>query len=66
MAISETTDKTLKPTPLLQTRKVMNKPKTDPMERKTRNDRFSSEVSNTIRPKTWPNKVEVTYKINFY
>ena len=59
MAISEHNDRTSKQTPLLQTRKVMNKPKTDPLERKLQNDKLSIDSNNVSRPKSWPNKIEV-------
>lgn len=60
MAISEHNDRTLKQTPLLQTRKVMNKPKTDPLERKIK-DKLLSENDSVSRPKSWP-KIEVIFK----
>ncbi|XP_008215443.1 uncharacterized protein LOC100123317 isoform X2 [Nasonia vitripennis] len=59
MAISEHNDRTLKQTPLLQTRKIMNKPKTDPLERKSQNEKLTSDTSSISRPKSWPNKMEV-------
>ncbi|XP_011499063.1 PREDICTED: uncharacterized protein LOC105363146 [Ceratosolen solmsi marchali] len=59
MAISEHNDRTFKQTPLLQTRKIMNKPKTDPLERKLHNDKLSNDTSGVSRPKSWPNKIEV-------
>ncbi|XP_058809408.1 uncharacterized protein LOC131674636 [Phymastichus coffea] len=59
MAISEHNDRTLKQTPLLQTRKLMNKPKTDPLERKLQNDKSTNDVNSVSRPKSWPNKIEV-------
>lgn len=62
MAISEHNDRTLKQTPLLQTRKIMNKPKTDPLERKIK-DKLISENNSVSRPKSWPNKIEV---INYF
>lgn len=63
MAISEHNDRTLKQTPLLQTRKIMNKPKTDPLERKVQNEKLTSDTSSISRPKSWPNKMEV--RINY-
>ncbi|KAL6265228.1 hypothetical protein P5V15_002010 [Pogonomyrmex californicus] len=58
MAISEHNDKTLKQTPSSkQTKKVLYKPKTDPLERKMQEDK--QVTSETIRPKSWPNKIEV-------
>lgn len=57
MAISEHSDKTLKQTPSSkQTKKVLCKPKTDPLERKMQDKLI---ISETIRPKSWPNKIEV-------
>lgn len=57
MAISEHNDKTLKQMPSKQTKKVLCKPKTDPLERKMQEDK--QVVSETVRPKSWPNKIEV-------
>lgn len=58
MAISEHNDKTLKQIPSSkQTKKVLGKPKTDPLERKMQEDK--QVVSETARPKSWPNKIEV-------
>ncbi|XP_028049500.2 uncharacterized protein LOC105832635 isoform X2 [Monomorium pharaonis] len=58
MVISEHNDKTLKPTPSSkQTKKVLCKPKTDPLQRKMQEDKHIT--SETIRPKSWPNKIEV-------
>ncbi|XP_014216574.1 uncharacterized protein LOC106645267 [Copidosoma floridanum] len=60
MAISEHNDRTLKQTPLLQTRKIMNKPKTDPLQRKLNNDKSENDLTGSFsRPKSWPNKIEV-------
>ncbi|XP_032681099.1 uncharacterized protein LOC116848765 isoform X2 [Odontomachus brunneus] len=63
MAISEHNDKTIKQTPPppppanKQIKKVLCKPKTDPLERKMQEDK---QITNeTIRPKSWPNKMEV-------
>lgn len=59
MAMSEHNDKTLKPTPLAKpTKKILCKPKTDPLERKMQEDK--QVTSETIRPKSWPNKMEVS------
>ncbi|XP_014469902.1 PREDICTED: uncharacterized protein LOC106741948 isoform X2 [Dinoponera quadriceps] len=63
MAISEHNDKTLKQTsaqaPMPKpTKKVLCKPKTDPLERKMQEDK--QVTSETIRPKSWPNKIECT------
>jgi len=58
MAISEHNDKTLKqPQSSKQTKKVLCKPKTDPLERKMQEDKQTT--SETVRPKSWPNKIEV-------
>ncbi|XP_070171814.1 serine-rich adhesin for platelets [Polyergus mexicanus] len=58
MAISEHNDKTLKQIPSSkQTKKALGKPKTDPLERKMQEDKQI--VSETARPKSWPNKIEV-------
>lgn len=58
--MSEHNDKTLKQTPPSKpTKKVLCKPKTDPLERKMQEDK---QVNNeTIRPKSWPNKMEVSF-----
>lgn len=61
MAISEHNDKTLKQ-PSKQTKKVLCKPKTDPLERKMQEDKQAT--SETVRPKSWPNKIEVCLRIN--
>lgn len=61
MAISEHNDKSLKQVPSSkQTKKVFGKPKTDPLERKMQEDK--QVVSETVRPKSWPNKIEVCLK----
>lgn len=61
MAISEHNDKTLKQVPSAkQTKKVFGKPKTDPLERKMQEDK--QVASETVRPKSWPNKIEVCLK----
>jgi len=58
MAISEHNDKTLKQTSSAkQTKKILGKPKTDPLERKMQEDK--QVFCETIRPKSWPNKIEV-------
>ncbi|XP_024885755.1 uncharacterized protein LOC112463546 isoform X1 [Temnothorax curvispinosus] len=59
MAISEHNDKTLKqiPSSTKPTKKVLCKPKTDPLERKMQEDKQIT--SETVRPKSWPNKIEV-------
>lgn len=60
MAISEHNDKTLKQMPSSkQTKKILCKPKTDPLERKMQEDKQI--ISETIRPKSWPNKIEVRF-----
>ncbi|XP_012279426.1 uncharacterized protein LOC105699191 isoform X2 [Orussus abietinus] len=61
MAISEHNDKTTKPVPAVpppQPKKPLNKPKTDPLERKMQEDK-SHAGDSTMRPRSWPNKVEV-------
>ncbi|KAJ8688511.1 hypothetical protein QAD02_024306 [Eretmocerus hayati] len=58
MAISEHNDRTSKQTPLLQKRKVMNKPKTDPLERKMQTEKLMMNETSVSRPKSWP-KIEV-------
>jgi len=61
MVISEHNDKTLKqPQSSKQTKKVLCKPKTDPLERKMQEDKQTT--SETVRPKSWPNKIEVCLK----
>ncbi|XP_076668765.1 uncharacterized protein LOC143369103 isoform X3 [Andrena cerasifolii] len=58
MVISEHNDKTLKQmTVAQQTKKVVNKPKSDPPERKIPDDKPTTTDAN--RPKSWPNKIEV-------
>ncbi|XP_012215260.2 serine-rich adhesin for platelets isoform X2 [Linepithema humile] len=59
MAISEHNDKTLKQvsSSSKQPKKVLCKPKTDPLERKMQEDKQAT--SETVRPKSWPNKIEV-------
>lgn len=58
MAISEHNDKTLKQVPSAkQTKKVLSKPKTDPLERKLQENKQA--ITENVRPKSWPNKVEV-------
>ncbi|KZC12106.1 BTB/POZ domain-containing protein 8 [Dufourea novaeangliae] len=58
MVISEHNDKTLKQiTAVQQTKKVFNKPKSDPLERKMQEDKPAT--IETSRPKSWPNKIEV-------
>ncbi|XP_015174495.1 PREDICTED: uncharacterized protein LOC107065377 isoform X3 [Polistes dominula] len=60
MAISEHNDKTMKQMPSIQqTRKVLNKPKSDPVERKLQEDNKPSTSDAPSRPKSWPNKIEV-------
>ncbi|KAI4500018.1 hypothetical protein M0802_004888 [Mischocyttarus mexicanus] len=59
MAISEHNDKTMKQMPTIQTRKVLNKPKSDPVERKLQEDNKPSTSDAPSRPKSWPNKIEV-------
>lgn len=57
MVISEHNDKTKQIPSSKQTKKVLGKPKTDPLERKMQEDK--QVVSETVRPKSWPNKIEV-------
>ncbi|XP_031846717.1 uncharacterized protein LOC116433107 isoform X2 [Nomia melanderi] len=58
MVISKHNDKTLKQmVAVQQTKKVINKPKTDPLERKMQDDKPAT--TETSRPKSWPNKIEV-------
>ncbi|XP_053994801.1 uncharacterized protein LOC128885072 isoform X1 [Hylaeus volcanicus] len=58
MVISEHNDRTLKQmTTVQQTKKVINKPKSDPLERKMQDDKPTT--ADTSRPKSWPNKIEV-------
>ncbi|KAF7409533.1 hypothetical protein HZH68_003914 [Vespula germanica] len=59
MAISEHNDKTMKQMSTTQTRKVLNKPKSDPVERKMQEDNKPSTSDAPSRPKSWPNKIEV-------
>nr|XP_034178164.1 uncharacterized protein LOC117603279 isoform X1 [Osmia lignaria]XP_034178173.1 uncharacterized protein LOC117603279 isoform X1 [Osmia lignaria]XP_034178179.1 uncharacterized protein LOC117603279 isoform X1 [Osmia lignaria]XP_034178184.1 uncharacterized protein LOC117603279 isoform X1 [Osmia lignaria] len=61
MVISEHNHKTLKQMAVVQqqqTKKVFNKPKSDPLERKMQNDKQIT-TTETNRPKSWPNKLEV-------
>ncbi|XP_046735507.1 uncharacterized protein LOC124404977 isoform X3 [Diprion similis] len=61
MVMSEHNDKTLKQVapPAPQTKKIpLNKPKTDPLDRKLPHEKLiASEISS--RPRSWPNKIEV-------
>ncbi|XP_043801647.1 uncharacterized protein LOC122719685 isoform X1 [Apis laboriosa] len=59
MVISEHNHKTLKQVAVTQQqpKKVFNKPKSDPLERKMQNDKQIT--TDTNRPKSWPNKLEV-------
>ncbi|CAL7935273.1 unnamed protein product [Xylocopa violacea] len=62
MVISEHNHKTLKQmaaTQQQQPKKVFNKPKSDPLERKMQNDKQPVAHTDTNRPKSWPNKLEV-------
>lgn len=61
MVISEHNHKTLKQVAVTQQqpKKVFNKPKSDPLERKMQNDKQIT--TDTNRPKSWPNKLEVTF-----
>lgn len=63
MAISEHNDKTMKQMSTTQTRKVLNKPKSDPVERKLQEDNKPSTSDAPSRPKSWPNKIEVNFYI---
>ncbi|KAG7211468.1 hypothetical protein KM043_010748 [Ampulex compressa] len=59
MVISEHNDKTLKQMTTTQpAKKILNKPKSDPLERKMQEDKQVA-AETTIRPKSWPNKIEV-------
>ena len=74
MAISEHNDKTQKQNSTNVTnnsntaKRILAKPKTDPMERKNLNfqDDKSGSDSNSSRPKSWPNKIEVTINFDIY
>ncbi|KAK9310375.1 hypothetical protein QLX08_000358 [Tetragonisca angustula] len=60
MAISEHNHKTLKQmAQQQQPKKVFNKPKSDPLERKMQNDKQTTTDTTSSRPKSWPNKLEV-------
>lgn len=60
MVISEHNHKSLKQTVTQQqSKKIFNKPKSDPLERKMQNDKQIT--TDTNRPKSWPNKLEVTF-----
>ncbi|XP_008559989.1 uncharacterized protein LOC103580120 isoform X1 [Microplitis demolitor] len=58
MTISEANKTASKPTVIAQTKKVLPKPKSDPLERKMQDSKLLAAES-TIRPKSWPNKIEV-------
>lgn len=64
MAISEHNDKTLKQISTSsnskQTKKVLYKPKTDPLERKMQEDKQTT--SEIARPRSWSCKIEVCFK----
>lgn len=63
MAISEHNDKTLKQgstsSNSKQPKKVLHKPKTDPLERKMQEDKQTT--SETARPRSWSCKIEVCF-----
>ncbi|XP_068968534.1 uncharacterized protein [Bombus flavifrons] len=67
MAISEHNHKTLKQMAVAQQqqqqqqqpKKVFNKPKSDPLERKMQTDKQATTDTTNSRPKSWPNKLEV-------
>lgn len=67
MAISEHNHKTLKQMAVAQQqqqqqpKKVFNKPKSDPLERKMQNDKQATTDTTNNRPKSWPNKLEVIF-----
>lgn len=67
MAISEHNHKTLKQMAVAQQqqqqqpKKVFNKPKSDPLERKMQNDKQATTDTTNSRPKSWPNKLEVIF-----
>lgn len=44
-----------------QPKKVFNKPKSDPLERKMQNDKQTTTDTASSRPKSWPNKLEVIF-----
>ncbi|XP_043481128.1 uncharacterized protein LOC122510500 isoform X2 [Leptopilina heterotoma] len=57
-AITEYNGKSVKSTTTIQqTKRVFNKPKTDPLERKMQEEKPPAD--NPLRPKSWPNKIEV-------
>ncbi|XP_015604321.1 uncharacterized protein LOC107272080 isoform X2 [Cephus cinctus] len=59
LVITEHTDKTIKQATLVpQAKKVLNKPKSDPLERKVQEEKQAPSDSSS-RPKSWPNKMEV-------
>ncbi|XP_015108754.1 uncharacterized protein LOC107035712 [Diachasma alloeum] len=58
MTISDQTSSASKPS-TSQPKKVMIKPKTDPLERKMQETRAGGQGEATMRPKSWPNKLEV-------
>ncbi|XP_076297919.1 uncharacterized protein LOC143217474 isoform X2 [Lasioglossum baleicum] len=66
MVISKHNDKTLKQmvVAVQQPKKVLNKPKSDPLERKVQEEKPPPPAPPTVptettRPKSWPNKIEV-------
>lgn len=67
MAISEHNHKTLKQMAVAQQqqqqqpKKIFNKPKSDPLERKMQNDKQATTDTTNNRPKSWPNKLEVIF-----
>lgn len=58
MTMTEANKAAAKPTVIAQTRKILPKPKSDPLERKMQDSKLLAAES-TIRPKSWPNKLEV-------
>ncbi|XP_063988062.1 uncharacterized protein LOC135168097 [Diachasmimorpha longicaudata] len=58
MASSDHTSNASKPS-TSQPKKVMIKPKTDPLERKMQDTKAIVQGESSMRPKSWPNKLEV-------
>lgn len=67
MVISEHNDKTFKQTAPAapQVKKIpLSKPKTDPLDRKMQQEKLIASES-TSRPRSWPNKIEVSWQMDF-
>ncbi|KAF7994913.1 hypothetical protein HCN44_004385 [Aphidius gifuensis] len=55
----KTTTTTTTKSNISQIKNIMTKPKTDPLERKMQTTKIGQTIEANIRPKSWPNKLEV-------